>query len=76
MTCSPFLLEAISKIADHGFRLVPPMIMPYGTNIGGIEPVEIGKMSDFIFYGLTGQQAQQPVSREHFKEAQNEVIGR
>jgi hypothetical protein len=33
------------------------MIMPYGTNIGGIEPVEIGKMSDFIFYGQTGKRA-------------------
>jgi hypothetical protein len=32
-----------------------------------VEPVEINKMSDFIFFRANGQQAQ-PLSDEHFKE--------
>ena len=55
------------KIVDHSFRLVPP--------IGGIEPVEIGKISDFIFPGQTGQLAQ-PKSCEHFEEVGNAAIER
>ncbi len=41
-----------------------------------VEPVEIGKTSDFIFSGKRAKRAQpaQPKSCEHFKADHNEAI--